>query len=127
MKKLLLFITILSIGLYYVNEKTRWITNRVYEIDDVSKKSTILLHKMEGQEHVHGFFVHIRGDIDGKAKIRLYQSSGKGNLYKSEKISNHVDIKWGGDWYADELKIEYKPLSDIRSGSLSLEYAFEGF
>ena len=128
MKKLLLFIIILlAIGLYYINEKTDLITNRVYEIKDVSKKSTIFLHKIEAQEYVHGFFVHIRGNIDGKAKIALnYLNSGK-NPQRSEDISGEVDIKWGGDWYADELKIEYEPLSNITKGSLSLEYAFDGF
>ena len=127
MKKLLLFIIILAIGLYYVNEKTRWITNRVYEIEDVSKKSTILLHKMEVQENVYGFFVHIRGKINGKAKITLEYLDSDRNPYRSEDISGDVDIKWGGDWYADKLKIEYEPLSDIGSGSLSLEYDFDGF
>ena len=126
MKKLLLFITILAIGLYYVNEKTDWITNRTYEITDVSKASTFFLHKLENQEHVYGFSVHITGHIDGKANIKLYQSSDKGNVYKSKNVSGNVDMTWGGDWYADSLKIEYVPLSNIRKGLLSLEYAFDG-
>ena len=126
MKKLLLAITILVIGLYYINKKTRWITNRVYEIEDVSKKSTILLHKMEIQENVHGVFVHIRGEINGRARVKIYQDSDKEILYRDEEISNRIDLKWGGDWYIDKLKIEYEPLSNITHGSLSLEYAFGG-
>ena len=126
MKKLLFFIIILLIGLYSINEKTHWITNRTHEITDVTKASTTLLHKMEGQEHVHGFFVHITGHIEGKAKIKLYQSSGKGNLYKSEDISGDVDIEWGGDWYTRVLKIEYESIIDVKGGELSLEYAFYG-
>ena len=126
MKKTLLFISILAIGLYYINEKTHWITNRTYELKDVSKSSVILFHKMKTQEHVYDFFVHITGHIEGKAKITLnYQNSSK-NPYKIENISGDVDIKWGGDWYADVLKIEYEPIVDVKNGSLSFEYAFNG-
>ena len=81
---------------------------------------------MENQEHVYGYYVHITGYIEGKAKIKLDQSSGKGKLYKSENISGEVDIKWGGDWYADVLEIEYEPMVDVKNGSLSFEYAFDG-
>ena len=125
MKKLLLFITILAIGLYYINEKRHCITTRTYEPKDVSKSSMIFLKKMKTQGNVYGYHVHITGYIEGKAKIKLYQSSGKGHLYKSENISDEVDIKWGGDWYADVLKIEYEPLSEIKNGTLSFEYAFD--
>ena len=127
MKKILLFITILAIGLYYINQKTHWITNRTYEISDVRTSSTILLHKRETQEHVHGFFVGITGYIEGKEKLTLdYQNSSK-NPHRIENISGNVDIKWGGDWYADVLKIEYEPIADVKGGSLSLEYNFDGF
>jgi hypothetical protein len=126
MKKTLLFISILAIGLYYLNKETHWITNRTYELRDVRKSSTILLYKMEVQEHVHGFFVHITGHIEGKAKITLnYQNSSK-NPHRIENISGDVDIKWGGDWYADVLKIEYEPMVNVKGGLLSLEYAFNG-
>ena len=127
MKKLLLFITILAIGLYYINEKRHWITTRTYELKDVSKSATILLHKMKTQGNVYGYHVHITGHIEGKSKIKLYQSSGKGHLYKSENISGEVDIKWGGDWYADVLKIEYEPMVDVKNGTLFFEYAFDSF
>ena len=125
-KSLLLFLTILAIGVYYVNEKTHWITNRTYQLVDVTKPSTTLLQKIKGQEHVFGFFLHITGHIEGKAKITLnYQDSSK-NPHRIENISGDVDIKWGGDWYADVLEIKYKPIANVKSGVLSFEYAFDG-
>jgi len=125
MKKTLLFISILAIGLYYINEKTHWITNRTYELKDVSKSATILLNKMKVQENVYGFSLHIIGHIEGKAKVTLnYQDSSK-NPHRIENISGDVDIKWGGDWYADVLKIEYEPMANVKNGSLSFEYAFD--
>ena len=125
MKKTLLFISILAIGLYYINEKTYWITNRTYELKDVSKSATILLNKMKVQENVYGFSLHIIGHIEGKAKVTLnYQDSSK-NPHRIENISGDVDIKWGGDWYADVLKIEYEPMANVKNESLSFEYAFD--
>ena len=76
-KKTLLFISILAIGLYYINEKTHWITNRTYELKDVSKSSVILFHKMKTQEHVYDFFVHITGHIARKGKDYIELSKFK--------------------------------------------------
>jgi len=52
---------------------------------------------MRGQEHVHGYSVYITSYIDGKAKIKLHQHSGKGQLYKNENISGKVNIEWSRD------------------------------
>jgi len=125
-KKLLLFLTILAIGVYYVNKKTHWITNRTYQLVDVTKPSITLLHKMKGQEHVFGFFVHITGHIEGKGRVKLSYPNSNTKSYKIEDISGDVDIKWGGDWYADVLEIKYEPIANVKSGVLSFEYAFDG-
>jgi len=125
MKKILSILVLLFIGLYYIDTQTHWITNRTYKIDDVSKKETILLYKMKVQEHVYGFFVQIRGHIDGSAKFKFYNSSGKGFFYKYKTVSGDVDIRWSGDWYTETIEMEYLPI-DVKGGELSLEYSFYG-
>jgi len=126
MKKTLFILILLFFGLYYVDTQTHWITNRVYEINNVSKKQKITLYKMKGQEHIYRFSVHITGHINGNAKIKFYNSSGAGLLYKYKTISRDVDIKWGGDWYTDIIEMEYNPI-DVIKGNLSIEYSFDGF
>jgi len=125
MKKVVLIVTLLLLGLFYINTQTHWITNRTYKVKDVSKKEKIVLHKMKVQEHVHAFFVQIRGHINGIAKIKFYNSLGKGVLYRYKTISGDVNIRWEGDWYTDIIEIEYEPI-DVKEGELSLEYSFDG-
>ena len=125
MKKILLIIILLLLVLYYIDTQTHCITNRIYKLENVSKKQTIMLYKIKTQEHVHHYFVHIIGHLDGSTKIKLYQSLKNKNPYKSAKITGDIDIKWGGDWYVDTLRIEYEPI-DVKEGQLSLEYAFYG-
>ena len=129
--KLLLIITLITligITLWIYNNETSYTpnqVNRVYRIEDIGKKSTILLHKRESQGDIYSFFVYITGNIDGKARLTLDYQDSSNNPQRSEDVSGEVAIKWGGDWYADKLKIEYEPLSDITNGSLSLEYDFD--
>ena len=125
MKKILFTITLLLLGLYYIDTQTHCITNRIYKIKDVAQKEKIVLHKIKAQEHVHSFFIHITGDIDGDAKIKLYNSSGAGLPYKYKNLSGDVNFKWGGDWYTDIIEMEYLPI-DVKEGKLSIEYAFNG-
>ena len=122
LKTTLFTLTLLFLGLYYINSQTHWITNRTYEVKDISKQETIILHKIKTQEHVHGFSLNITGHINGKAKIVLYHDT---DIYKSATISNKVNLEWGGDWYTDTLKIEYEPI-DVKDSELSLEYNFKG-
>jgi len=125
MKKLLIFLIILAIGLFYLDQKTHWITNRTHDIKDVTNPSTIVLHKMEVQEHVYDFYVHVKGYIDGSAKLAFSYDSKNKKPYRHEFISGEVDVKWEGNWYADTLIVDYTP-STVTSGELSITYDFHG-
>jgi len=127
MKKLLIFLIILAIGLFYLDQKTHWITNRTHDIKDVTKPSTIVLHKMKVQEHVHGFYVHVKGYIDGSAKLAIYDDDPSRKYSSDERnISGEVDVEFGGEWYSDIIRIEYEP-KHVKSGELSIEYDFDGW
>ena len=94
---------------------------QTYDVADVTKAEIITLEKKSTQGHIHGITVIGKGHIDGDAEIVLLLS---GTPYKTETLSGDVDFTWGGDWYSDSAKVEYKP-SSVKSGHLSLQYAFE--
>jgi hypothetical protein len=95
--------------------------NQEYNIADVTKPETIMLKKVSSQGNIYSMTVVGRGYLDGTAEIVLILN---GKPYKTESLSGDVDFSWGGDWYSDSAKVEYKP-SSVKSGNLSLKYKFE--
>jgi len=96
---------------------------QLYKVSNVSQTELIILSKKKEQETISSFEIKINGKIDGKAKIALLLNDG---VYKTENISGNVNIKWGGDWYSDEIQIQYEPQS-VNSGDIKLKYSFGSF
>ena len=78
MKKLILLF-IVSLVLFIANEKFHIIGNNLVKIKNISQKEVIYLYKNKQQEKVYGFKVQIYGNIEGEARITMYQNSFKGN------------------------------------------------
>lgn len=93
---------------------------QTYNVADVTKSETIELKKASSQGNIHSITVVGKGRIDGAAEIVLILN---GKPYKTESILGDVNFSWGGDWYSDYAKIDYKP-SSVKSGNLSLQYEF---
>ena len=111
-KSLLLAVLVIFVGCK--NDK------QTYIVADVTNKTTITLHKNNGQGYIHRITIVAKGHLDGSAQINLILN---GKPYKTENLSGKIDFEWGGDWYSDSAKIQYKP-SSVNSGNLSLKYTF---
>lgn len=90
-------------------------------VSDVTKNETIILRKNPSQGSVYALDVTGRGKIKGTAAIILELN---GAAYKTAYLTNSVRFNWSGDWYADEAKVIYQPIS-VDGGSLKLKYRFE--
>ncbi len=97
------------------------VVKQTHSVADVTKPETITLKKQSSQGSIHSMSVVGKGHLDGTAEIVLILN---GKPYKTEHLSGDVDFQWGGDWYSDSAKIEYKP-SSVKNGHLSLQYKFE--
>jgi hypothetical protein len=56
----------------------------------------------------------------GEAQLSLMLN---GKPYKTEKLNDNVNYKWGGDWYADSMELKYEP-QVVNSGKIKIEYSF---
>jgi len=99
------------------------VAERTHSVADVTKPQTITLNKESSQGGIVSFIVVAQGHLDGAAEIVLIHADS-GKPYRTEHLSGDVDFRWGGEWYSDSAKIEYKP-SSVKSGHLSLQYRFE--
>ena len=126
MKNGLIFLFIVFALLLLIYAKFQIFSDNTVKIKNINKRELIYLYKRKEQEKVYGFRVHIYGDIDGKAKIVMYQNSPKGSFYKKATLFKNVNINWSGEWYADKIVIEYEPISKVKSGKLEIAYEFKG-
>jgi hypothetical protein len=93
------------------------------EITDLTKPQTIVLHKKPQQKDIVSMSLRINGKIDGEAQLSLMLN---GNPYKTETIKGKINIKWGGDWYADSMQLRYEPHQTVKDGKIKIEYVFNG-
>ena len=126
MKNGLIFLFIVFALLLLIYAKFQIFSDNTVKIKNINKRELIYLYKRKEQEKVYGFRVHIYGNIDGKAKIVIYQNSPKGSFYKKATLFKSVNINWSGEWYADKIVIEYKPIGKVKSGKLEIAYEFKG-
>ena len=94
--------------------------SRTHNLADVTKPEAIVLKKKPGQGPVYSFSVVGHGKINGNAEISLILNGGP---YKTEKLSDKVNFRWGGDWYSDQAEIRYAP-GTITGGTVRLKYKF---
>ena len=91
------------------------------EITDLNKPQTIVLQKKPHQKDIVSMSLRVNGKIDGEAQLSLMLN---GNPYKTEMIKGKINIKWGGDWYADSMELIYEPHQTIKDGRIKIEYVF---
>ncbi len=89
-------------------------------IKDLKTEQLITLHKKQGQRNICSMGIRGSGRIEGRARMVLMLN---GAPYKTADISGKISFTWGGDWYADSMKLHYQPL-EVRSGELIIEYFF---
>jgi hypothetical protein len=97
------------------------IHSEVIEIDDVTRKTTILLTSESDPNQILGIIIMITGYIDGTAIIR--QSWEEQGIQTYDIRRGKVSLKIGGDWYDSKCLIEYKP-ANVSSGRLKIRYKF---
>lgn len=94
-------------------------------LNEMGERQLMRLRKNIDDGSVHGIKVRIRGKINGTAVIRMFDSEQTDKVMQEKIVgSGEVDIRMGGDWYSNECRMEYEPLS-ATSGGLKIEYNFK--
>lgn len=94
--------------------------DKVIKLSDVQNTKAILLEKQYSQKNICSLNVFVAGHIDGEAVITLMLND---KPYKSNKIKDNFNFKWGGDWYSDSAIIRYDP-TNVKSGDIIIKYSF---
>jgi hypothetical protein len=92
--------------------------DRSHDIADVTKQETIVLKKDPDQGSIYSLTVRGEGKLDGEADIILILND---RSHKTIRLSGNVELFWGGDWYSNQAKVKYKPIS-VTKGHLKLIY-----
>ena len=94
-------------------------------LDNVGSRQLLRLRKNFDAGSVHGLNIRIRGHLNGTAVMRLFDAETPSKIYQDKIIgSGDVDTRMGGDWYSDDCRVEYNPLS-ATTGALKVEYIFK--
>jgi hypothetical protein len=99
---------------------TWWWLPATLTISDAGSPVELTLRAPNGSKGVYALDVRGSGRIDGEAEIALILN---GQPYKVTNLDGVVHFEWGGDWYAPEAVVRYRPLS-AKSGSIKLRYRF---
>lgn len=89
-------------------------------ISNVTQEQTLVLSDNSGG-NVHMVAVVIKGYIDGKATICLYEDDGR--IFREHRIKGRVYREMGGEYYSSKLKLKYAP-TNVKSGNLHIFYKF---
>ncbi len=109
---------------------THWVLPVIYKpsavlnLTDASERQFLRLRKNFDEGNVYELKVRIRGKLNGTAKIRMFDDVDTTKVLQEKIIgSGQVDTRMGGEWYTNDCRMEYEPLSATQ-GSLKLEYRF---
>lgn len=110
---------------------SRWILPIVYHppavmtLREGGEHQIMRLRKNFDTGPAHGLKIKVNGEINGTAMIRVFEDGGDG-VHREKMIgSGKVDgLLYEGDWYSDDCRLEYEPLS-ATSGNLKIEYSFK--
>jgi hypothetical protein len=84
------------------------------------REMTITLAKFPSQGPIHRLEIRGEATLDGEADLLLLAGD---TVVRSQRISGTADLSLGSDWYTDDARLVYRPLS-ATSGQLSLRYRF---
>ncbi len=109
---------------------TQWIVpvmqkpSAVLNLTDAGDRQLLRLRKNFDEGRVYELQIRIRGKLNGTAKIRMFDAEDAEKVIQEKIIgSGEVDTRMGGDWYSNDCRMEYEPLS-ATDGQLKLEYRF---
>ena len=108
----LLIVTLVGCGFAY----------RELSVKDVTKSETIILKKKPSQGSIGFVEIVGRGSISGKAEVQWILD---GAVHRREEVSGSISLKWGEDWFADQVEIRYVPGS-ASNGRITFKYEFHG-
>jgi len=124
-----LFFAVILLGVCFI--VTQWVLPLVHQptsaitLDNVGSRQLLRLRKNFDSGSVHGLNMRIRGHLNGTAVMRLFDAENASKVYQEKIVgSGDVDTRMGGDWYSDDCRIEYEPLS-ATTGGLKVEYIFK--
>ena len=64
--------------------------------------------------------MHISGEIEGHAKIRI--SHYPYENFIEIKLNGKIDESYSTDWYDNEILIEYIPIGDVKGEHITIKY-----
>lgn len=125
----LIFSFILIAGLFIF---TRWVLPVVHQppaamtIQEAGEHQLIRLRKNIDSGPVQGLRIKLSGHLNGTAMVRIFEGENPDKIYREKMIgSGKIDgIFLDGDWYTDDCRMEYEPLSTT-NGQLKIEYLFK--
>jgi len=125
----LIFSAFLLVGCFVF---TQWISPIIHQppaamtIREVDSHQYIRLRKNVDSGPVNRLNIKVNGKLNGTAMIRIFDEENPDKIYREKMIgSGKVDgLFLDGDWYADDCRMEYEPLS-ATSGELKIEYSFK--
>ncbi len=95
------------------------------QLTDAGERQLLRLRKNVGDGYVYALNVRIRGKLNGTAKIRMFDDVDTAKVLQEKIIgSGEIDTKLGGDWYTNDCRMEYEPMSATQGG-LKIEYQFK--
>jgi len=110
---------------------THWILPLIHQptsefiLTEADERQLLRLRKNLDSGTVRALKIRIRGHLNGTAMIRLFDAQDPVKIHQDKIIgSGKIDARMGGDWTANDSRIEYEPLS-ATNGSLKIEYVFD--
>ena len=110
---------------------TQWILPMVHTpsasvvLNEAHQRQLLKLRKNFQSGSVYSLKMHVHGHLNGTAMLRLFDSVDISKVHREERIgSGGVDTQIMNDWYTDDCRLEYEPLSATQ-GTLKIDYQFK--
>lgn len=113
----IMIIIVLCSSIYSCSKKCDF---NQYVIEELSKDISDTL-EMRRSDVISNIEVLINGYIDGKAIIKFENGAGR---FKEINLKDSFNETYITEWYDTKFHFVYKPISDIKGGSLVLKYRF---
>ena len=111
---------------------THWILPNIHQsssefvLTEAGERQLLRLRKNLQSGNIRQLKIRIRGHLNGTAMIRVFDPNDLTKTYQEKMVgSGEVDVRMlGADWYTDDCRMEYQPLS-ATTGGLKIEYQFK--
>lgn len=110
---------------------TQWVIPVIHKpsatfiLSEAGERQLLRFRKNLHSGNVHALKIRIRGQLNGTALIRVFDSENPEKVRREKVVgSGEIDTRMDGDWYSNDCRMEYLPLS-ADHGGLKIEYRFE--